>query len=374
MKVALVCDDLIQHGGHENVVLEFTKMFPSAPLYTTLASRKWQKVCSERKIRLRTSFLNKLPFVTKLNRILAAKGVHAVLLESYSFDDFDLVISISARFAHGVITKPQTTHISYISTVGRMFWEPDIYFENETLGFPRFIEKAGLWFLRFFFSYIRVWDRGASQRPDFIISNSKITQARIKKYYGRDSELIHPPVELDDFAVESDKEDYYLVLTRLVSWKRVGLAIKACKKLGVRLKIVGAGSDEKRLRKLAGGDDKIEFLGYLTSKQKSAVLAKAKAVINTQFEDFGIVPVEAMASGTPVIAYKKGGVLETVTDKTGVFFDEQTSESLVNAIQAFENKNFEISDLTEQALKFSANTFSEKIQKFVEQKMPQHKM
>ena len=163
MKIAIVCDALVQHGGHEHIILEFCKMYPGAPLYTTAATKKWKKICKDNDIELRTSFLQKFPFIKKLNRVYAPFLLYILALESFNFDEFDVVVSLSSRFAQGVITKPKTLHICYMSTVGRMFWEPHAYFKYESFGLFRKLVKT---FLKLPLSYIRMWDRTAAQRPD----------------------------------------------------------------------------------------------------------------------------------------------------------------------------------------------------------------
>lgn len=362
MKVALVCDDLVQYGGHEKIVMEFCKIFPDAPLYTTVASKKWQKRCKEKNIKLVTSFVQKLPFIEKLNRVYSVFLIHILGIESFNFDKFDLVISLSSRYAHGIITKPQTKHICYMSTVGRMFWEPNLYFKYENFGIFKSLAKT---FLSLPLSYLRVWDNVASTRPDYYIANSVVTKNRIKKYYQKDSFIINPTLSVSDFY-NAQAEDYFLVITRLVSWKRVDIAINACIDLGLKLKIVSVGPYENKLRELSNGHVNIEFLGYVSDKQKARLLSKCKALINTQYEDFGIVPLEALASGKPVIAYKKGGVLETIIDgKNGTFFEEQTSESLKKALESFDPKNYSVVDCIRSASKYDRKYFRKKVKEFI---------
>lgn len=362
MKMALVCDDLIQFGGHENVVMEMCKTFPEAHLFTTVASKKWQKKCAELNIKLHTSFVARLPFIERLNRHYAIFLAHILALEEFDFTGFDLVISLSSRFAHGVITKPKTTHISYLSTVGRMFWEPNSYFEKENFGV---LKRLATLFLAVPVSYIRLWDKVAASRPDHFLANSTTTANRIAKYYNRTSTIIYPSLDVKKFK-HAEAQDYYLVVTRLVAWKRVEIAIEACLQLGIKLKIIGTGPHEKTLQKLASGNSNIEFLGYVTEEQKIDYLANCKALINTQFEDFGIVPLEAMASGKPVIAFKRGGALETVIPGiTGEFFEEQNYEYLKNVLLSFDAKKYNSIDCVKQASKFDKKIFREKVRGFV---------
>jgi glycosyltransferase involved in cell wall biosynthesis len=368
MKVALVCDDLVQHGGHEKVILDICKIFPQAPLYTTIATRKWQEICRQKGIKLVTSRMQILPFKRGLNRFFAPFFLHILALESFNFDDYDLVISISSRFAHGILTKPQTRHICYMSTVGRMFWEPDIYFAEENFNLPGFLNPLARLFLSWPLSLIRIWDKTAATRPDKFIANSLTTKNRIKKYYGRDSQVIHPGIDLELYSPgrEDIYRDYYLVLGRLVSWKRFDLAIEACLKNNEKLKVIGEGPDYFRLKEIAKGSELVEFLGYVDGEEKKKYLQNCRALIHPQYEDFGLVPLEAMACGRPVIAYKKGGVLETVEDEvTGKFFDQQTTESLCQALKEFSQRKYDLKSCSEGAEKFSLKNFENKLKEFI---------
>ncbi|MFC1722139.1 glycosyltransferase [Patescibacteria group bacterium] len=362
MKIALVCDDLIQHGGHEKVVLDFCEIFPDAILHTTAMSESWEKKLNEKNIKYVTSFMQKFPFKEKLARVYAPFLFYILALENFEFDDYDVVISLSSRFAHGVITKPNTKHICYMSTVGRMFWEPASYFEKENFGGTALIKSFGMLFLKPFISYIRLWDKLASQRVDYFIANSITTQKRIEKYYKRKSEVIHPSFDLPEEKLSNVSENYFLVLTRLAPWKRVDIAVKSCLKLNLKLKVLGDGPAKADLEVLAKGNENIELLGYVSEKDKSSYLKECKALINTQYEDFGIVPLEAMYCGKPIIAYAKGGVLETVIpDVTGVYFTEQSERALSKVLIDFDEKKFLPESCREQAMNFSKERFIKEI-------------
>ncbi|KKS05431.1 hypothetical protein A3K01_04485 [candidate division WWE3 bacterium RIFOXYD1_FULL_43_17] len=356
MKVAIVCDDLVQHGGAEKIVEAVSDIFPDAPIYTTVATKRWRDHFLSKNRRVVTSFLQKFPFAAKLNRYYSVCYFHVLAIESFDFSDYDLVFSISSRYAHFAITNPSTKHICYLNTPGRMFWEPFDYFEKEDFGVPDFLKGTAMFFVRPFISLMRLADVPAMKRVDQVISNSKTTQERLKKYHRVESSLIHPFYSPPAKAKSGGKDNYYLILTRLVSWKRVDIAIRACERLGKKLKIVGEGPDMKRLRSLAG--ESAEFLGRVTDEKKWELLAGCRALINTQKEDFGIVPLEAMASGKPVIAYKAGGALETVVEgETGVFFEQQTSESLSNCIEKFEKMTFDQNSCIKRAEQFSFENF-----------------
>jgi glycosyltransferase involved in cell wall biosynthesis len=382
MKIALVHDDLIQRGGAEKLFMEMHEVFPEAPVYTSVASDYWIKFCKDKRIELHTSFLQNFPFSIKLNRYYSPFLFHNLAFESFDFSDFDLVISSSARYAHNIITKPQTKHISYINSPGRMFWESDEYFQNEDYGWFKPLKKLARIFLSPMLLHLRVSDYIAAQRADYVIANSKVPQDRIKKYYKRDATIIYPFVDFDYFAERksSNKEklhivsnntnstfskNYFVLVTRLVSWKKVEIAIKACKDLNLKLKIIGDGPDISRLKNFAQ-DSQVEFLGYVSDEEKAYILQNCIALINTQAEDFGIVPLEAMASGKPVIAYGKGGVLETVMPgTTGEFFSAQTPESLKEILQTFNPKKYNPEACRTQAKKFDRIVFATQLKDYV---------
>ncbi|OGC47163.1 hypothetical protein A2886_00770 [candidate division WWE3 bacterium RIFCSPHIGHO2_01_FULL_42_13] len=373
MRVALVHDDLIQFGGAENLLLALHEIWPEAPIYTAVASRKWKKICKDKKIDLRTSFMQNLPFSVQLNRYYAPFLIHPLAFESFDFSGFDLVISSSARYAHGIITKPETLHICYMNSPGRMFWEPSRYFEDETYGLLKPFKFLARPFLSLPLSYLREWDYIAAQRPDYFIANSTSARERIKKYYGREAEVIYPFVDYEKFSRhEFVLGDYYIVLTRLAYWKKVDLAIEACNKLKLNLKIISEGPALAYLKKIAGPT--IEFLGYVDDEKRNIILSGVRALINTQEEDFGIVPLEAMASGKPVIAFGKGGAVETVIPgKTGEFFYEQSSDALISLLTAFHPEKYDPEMCREQAKRFEKSVFTAKIKETVSELWLQRK-
>ena len=365
MRIALVHDDLIQFGGAENLLLALHELWPDAPVYTAVASKKWKKICKEKKINLRTSFMQKLPLSVQLNRYYAPLLIHPLAFESFDFSDFDLVISSSTRYAHGIITKPGTLHICYMNSPGRMFWESSKYFEDETYGILRPIKILAKPFLSLPLSYLREWDYVAAQRVGYFIANSSRSREKIKRYYGREADVAHPFVDYEKLSRrESMLGDYYVVLTRLAYWKKVDIAIEACNKLKLNLKVVSEGPALTYLKKIAGPT--VEFLGYVNDEKRGIILSGARALINTQEEDFGIVPLEAMASGKPVVAFGKGGVLETVVPgRTGEFFHEQTAESLTALLESFHPEKYDPKECREQAKQFEKGVFMSQMKKLV---------
>jgi len=371
MKIALIFDDLIQFGGAERLLLAVHELYPDAPIYTSLASDEWIKRCEDRKVDLRTSFMQKLPFKEQLNRFYGLLGVHTLAFESFKFDSFDVVLSISARFAHGVLTKPRTTHVCYMNSPGRMFWEPRDYFEREGFLQNDILRPMFWFFVMPLLSLLRLWDYSAVQRVDYLIANSKTPENRIKKYLQRNSRIIYPFVSIErggqtQIPVREDPPTlpYYLIITRLQSWKRVDLAIEACKKLNLRLKIIGAGADKVRLKKLSNKN--IEFLGYVSEEEKYRMLEGCQALIVTQKEDFGITALEAMLVGRPVIAYGAGGALETVVKNvTGEFFEVQDAESLAAVLSTFDPLHYKPQDCRARATKFSKQKFVRELDEFI---------
>lgn len=351
MKVAIVYDRVNKWGGAERILLTLHEMFPSAPLYTSVYSPKnapWAKVFPK----VIPSFLQKIQF---------ARGHHEdfpylmpIAFESFNFDEYDLIISVTSEAAKGIITKPKTKHVCYCLTPTRYLWSGyDEYFKKTPL---KVISKPVV-------SYLRTWDKIAAQRPDVIVAISKTVRERIKRYYGRDSAVIYPPVTLSAINRQSSAiGNFYLVVSRLVPYKRVDLAVEAFNQLGRQLVVVGTGSEERRLKGMAR--ENIKFLGQLTEEELHGYYERCTALIMPQEEDFGIVSVEAQTRGTPVIAYKKGGASETIIDgRTGILFDEQSVQSLTHAIKRFEGIKFERDSCLENAKRFSKERFKKEFLK-----------
>lgn len=358
MKIAVVYDDLIQFGGAERLLLAVHELWPNAPIYTSYASHEWLSRCKKEGIILKTSFMQHLPFKKKLNRIYAPLLFYCLAFEGFNFDEYDIVLSLSSRFAHGVITKPKTVHICYMNTPGRMFWNPSEYFKSTN--------KLLTFLIQPFLSHLRIWDYTAAQRVNYFIANSKTPGERIKKYYQKEAMAVYPFVD-DKFlnnSVSIKNNKYYLIISRLVPWKRIDIAIEAFNRLNIPLKIIGSGSDSNRLKNLANKN--IEFLGYVDEEQKMKYISECTALIQPQNEDFGITPLEAMAFGKPVIAYGCGGALETVIQGvTGEFLYYQTVGDVIKTVESFNYAKYNLDDCRNQALKFTKKKFKNEIKNFV---------
>jgi len=364
MKIALVYDRVNKWGGAERILLALHKIWPQAPLYTSVYDRAgafWAKDFD-----VRTSFLQNFPLARSNHEFYP--WLMPLAFESFNFDEYDIVISITSEAAKGIITKPQTLHICYCLTPTRYLWSGyKEYFKNS-------IQRLAASCL---VNYLRKWDKIACQRPDYYFAISKTVQERIKKYYNKESEVIYPPIDINKFQIprpsgrqanfKFQNSKYFLVVSRLVSYKRIDIAIEAFNKLGWNLKIVGTGRELGRLRKMARKN--IEFLGQLTEEQLISYYQNCQAVIFPQEEDFGLVPLEAQACGKPVIAYKGGGVLETVKENvTGEFFYPQSPEALIEKLKDFREEKFSSFECRRQAERFSLENFLENFKKLVELK------
>lgn len=360
MKIAIIADWLTDFGGAERVILRLHKLFPNAPIYTSIFNSKTMGGFKDAKIK--TSFIQKLPKAIKKHQFYISLMPYA--FENFDLSEFDIVISSAHSCAKGVITKPETMHICYCHSPMRYVWD-NCHEYIKSYNIPWILKKLAQKPLH----NLRLWDKIAADRVDFFIANSKNTKQRIKKYYRRASEVIYPMVDTDRFKISKTKGDYFIAIGRLIPYKKFDLTVATFNKLGLPLKIIGTGGCEEKLKKLAKKN--IEFLGRISDEKTAELLSEARALVFPQLEDFGITPLEAMACGIPVIAYKEGGAVETILDgKTGIFFKDQTVESLEKAILEFikkENK-FSRKAIREHAEKFSPSVFDKKIIKFVEDK------
>ena len=352
MKIALVHDHLVQDGGAEKVLLALQDVFPGAPTYTLLYDPK--RVSAEFASKdIRTSFLQRLPFGLKKYQWLLPFMPAAT--ESYDLSEFDVVVSSSSAFAKGIITRPGAVHICYCHTPTRYLWS-DTHSYVQELRAPKLL-KLGLPML---LNKLRIWDRLSADRVDRFVANSRTVADRIRKYYGRESDVIHPPVETGKFSVSDAPGTYFLAGGRLVSYKRFDLVIQAFNRLGLPLKIFGDGPLAAQYRKEARPN--IEFTGKVSDEEKAALYRGAIAFIHPQEEDFGITALESMASGRPVIAYRKGGALETVVEGvTGAFFDDQEWEELATAVIRFDPAAYDPLAIRAHAEAFDVALFKRRI-------------
>lgn len=358
LRVALIHDHLAQDGGAEKVLKVFADMFPGAPIFTLLYDEKNVKQYKGRKIE--TSIIQRLPGGIKHYQWYLPFMPMAV--EFFDLSDYDLVISDASAFSKGVITSVNTLHVCYCHTPTRYLWDYTHQYINE-LKYNKYFKKV----ISLVLSYIRIWDRTAADRVDTYIANSIEVKKRISKYYKTDSHVIYPPVEVDKFKISEQIEDFFLIGGRLSPYKRVDIVIEAFKRLDLKLKVFGDGVDRARLEEIADGAKNIEFLGRVDDDEKAELYSKCQAFFNPQEEDFGITVVEAMASGRPVIAYNKGGARETVIEgETGLFFDIQDANSVVNAVNRFKNYKFDSQKIKNHAQQFSENNFKLRIKDFIE--------
>ncbi len=359
MKTALVHDWLNQIGGAEDVLETLTNLYPQAPLYTSLYWRE-KMPPHWREWDIRTSFIDRLPWARKKQQLYFPLYPYA--FEQFDFREYDLVISNKSGFCHGIITGSETLHICYCLTPTRYVWRYHQYAEQEDLGW--FVRKL----LPPFLTFLRQWDRLAADRVDHFIAISDEVRRRIAKVYQRDSTIIYPPVDTGRFQPSSRIDDYYLIVGRLVPYRRIDLLIEAFNKMDRPLLIAGSGRDRERLEAMAGPN--IDFLGYVPDEALPDLMARCRAFVFPGEEDFGIAPIQAMAAGRPVIAYASGGVLDTVIPgETGYLFAEQTVADIIQAVEAFDPDSVDPARLRAQAEKFDTELFKRQMTAFVEQKM-----
>ncbi|MFQ5645770.1 MAG: glycosyltransferase [bacterium] len=358
MRVALVHDWLTGMRGGEKVLESLCELFPEADIFTLVhLPEKISPIINSHNIQ--TSFIQRLPGIRKFYQYYLP--LFPLAAESFDLTEYDLVISSSHCAAKGVITRPGTCHISYLHAPMRYAWE--LFYQyfpaSSTSRIKRF--SAALVMNR-----LRIWDRVSADRVDYFIANSHHTRARIKKHYRREATVVHPPVDTDFFTLSAAKpRDFYLIVSALVPYKRIDIAIQACQRLDRRLIIVGRGPELKRLQAISGS--RIEFTGWLNDEEILRLYHQARGFLFPGEEDFGITPLEALACGLPVIAYNRGGVTETVLPgKTGLLFERQTTACLVQAIKDFEELDFNKKTLRRQAGRFSKRQFADRLQQEIE--------
>ena len=362
-KIVIVHDFLTYFGGAEQVLRSLHTLYPKAPIYTLLYNEdRMKQYFPNAKIRI--SFLNKLPqFLKKRKKYLFPLMPTAA--ETFDLRDFDIVISSSSSFAKGIITKPKTTHICYCHTPTRFLWDWHLNYlkENKIRGIKKILILPIL-------HYMRMWDKSASERVDYFIANSKNTARRIKKFYGANSEVIYPPCDIGE-SKPSDKKknrtgDYFLIVSRLSPYKKIDIAVEAFNKLDLPLVIIGDGQDRKRLENMA--EKNIKFLGFQNKEKLAEYYQNCQAFIFPGEDDFGITAIEAMSYGKPVLAFRKGGLLETMIEgETGEFFDDAIPEILADGVRRLKNNyaKYNSEKIKNQANKFSRENFEEKIKQFV---------
>lgn len=366
MRIAFAHDYLVQYGGAERVLECLCELYPYAPIYTIVHNKEAMHGIFADK-RIYTSYLQKFPFAKKWHRIFPILMPPAI--EQFDFSEYDVVVSDSASYAKGILTNPNTLHICYMHTPMRYAWD-DCQKYTRDFYFPRFIKRI----IPFAMNYLRLWDKVSADRVDIFIANSNFVAKRIKKYYGKEAMVIHPPVDTKNFSVSNEikKEEYFLMVGRLMAYKRHDIAVEAFNKLGLKLKIVGRGPEMNHLRRKANKN--IEFLGRVDEEDLQKYYANCKAFIFPQEEDFGIVAIEALASGKPLIAFRGGDIPEHMEEgKMGVFFDEQTPEAITHALQKFEKLSFDPEYIRSKVLKFDRENFKAKMKEIIEQELSKHK-
>lgn len=357
-KVALVHDFFTQWGGGERVLKIFTEIYPDSPIYLIAYDPKLTAEFLPGKTII-PSFLQQYPKMPEKFKYYLPLMPKAI--ESFVLNEFDIILSDSSAFAKGVKTKPHQTHVCYLHTPTRYLTsDRTTYLKNAPV--PSLAKPI----LPFVLNRLAKWDLLASRRPDVIIANSEYIAERTRTYYHRDPDyVLFPPVEIEKYAIAKELADYYLVVARQEPYKRTDLAIKAANELGLKLKVVGSGTRSKELQDLAGPT--VEFVGRVSDAELAELYSQAIAFIFPPKEDAGMTPLEAMASGRPVIAYGEGGALESVVaGKTGEFFNEQTVESLVQVLKNFKPENYSPTTIRDHARRFDTSLFKQKIAQYVD--------
>jgi glycosyltransferase involved in cell wall biosynthesis len=380
MKKALIHDTLTQNGGAEKCVESFTNIWNDFDIFTLvdhLSDKDREKIIKGKKTK--TSFIQKLPFSKRLFRHYFS--LYPLAVEQFDFSEYDFVLSSSYSVCKGILTRPDQIHISYVYSPVRYAWDLYHQYLKEAKlesGLKSIIVK------RMLFKF-RNWDAGTANRPDYYIAISHYIAKRIKKLYNKDSIVIYPPVDCSNFIIGETTADYYFTTSRMVPYKKINLIVEAFSKMPDKKLIVGGdGPDFKKISKLKTSN--IELLGYLDNKTLLNYTQSAKAFIFAAEEDFGIAPIEAQACGVPVIAFGKGGALETIVGSfatennvkptdTGIFFEKQTIDSLINAVDVFEtNSNkFDKQIIRNQALKFDTKRFESEFKETIEKIIANHK-
>ena|SRR3569833_2081142 len=363
LRVAIVCDWLVGTGGAERVVYELHQMFPQAPIYTSQYNRSpqaWYGHDWFKGAEIKVGWLQKLPLT--LRKFLPV--LRAWYFSHLDLRDYDLVITSSGAEAKAVKTRPGA-HVWYCHAPTHYYWARyEQYLKHPGFGRLDFLARLGL---KLLVGPMRHWDKKAAQKPDYVVANSSYIKGQIKKYYSRDSQVIHPPVDISRFKKLnklSNLRSGFVAAGRQTPYKRLDLAVKTCSQLGLPLTVIGNGPDHDRLVKVAGSS--VRFETSASDEEVVNYFASAAGFIFPGIDDFGIVAVEALAAGTPVVAYKAGGALDYVQPgKTGEFFDEQTSASLAATLEKFEPAKYDVDRISQAAEAFSPNMFRNKLMQFI---------
>ncbi|NGX34395.1 MAG: GDP-mannose-dependent alpha-(1-6)-phosphatidylinositol monomannoside mannosyltransferase [Candidatus Anoxychlamydiales bacterium] len=367
MKTAIVHDWLVSVAGGEKVLKLMHDLYPSK-IYTLLKNPKFLKNSFFEDKKIETSFIQKLPFSKNLYQKYLMFFPFAI--EQFDLSEYDVILSSSHCVAKGVLTRFDQLHICYCHTPMRYAW--DLYFQylhesNLKKGIKAKIAQMIL-------HYLRMWDVTSASRVDEFIANSKFIAQRIKKLYNKEAKVIYPPVDVNFFEPCYKKDGYYFTASRLVPYKKIDLIVEAFSKMpDKKLVVIGDGPDMKKIKAKAFRFKNIEVLGYQKDEVLKKYMKEAKAFVFAAIEDFGILPIEAMASATPVIALSRGGTKETVIDnKTGILFNEQNIESVIDAVKRFEKTEFDLNFIRKHAEKFSNERFKEEFDEYVKGKIKEH--
>ncbi|GIV16554.1 MAG: glycosyl transferase [Armatimonadota bacterium] len=350
MPLAIIHDYLNQLGGAEKVLYTFLRLVPGATVYTSVVHPSVRASCVPETTPVRKSFLQSLPLAVTRTRLYLP--LLPLAFERMNLHDHHLIVSISSAFAKGVRPPEGVPHLCYCQTPMRFAWNLDGYMRYER------VSPATRAAVRLLMTWFRRWDVRTSERVTEFVAISHTVQERIRRFYGRDARIIYPPVDTDLYHPVSfaEKGEYYLVLSRLLPYKRIDVAIEACNRLRLPLVVAGEGRDEPRLRQMAGPT--VRFTGRVPDEEARRLLSHARALILVAEEDFGLTPVEAMASGTPVIAYRGGGATESVVEgETGVFFERQEPEPLMEVLRQFHPSDYDPQRCVERARVFDSTRF-----------------
>jgi glycosyltransferase involved in cell wall biosynthesis len=349
LKIAIVADWLVDRGGAEKVVEVFADIFPGAPIFTSFfLPENFPKIAD----RVRPSNFQKLPkFLLKKHRIFFP--FYPRIFESFDFSKFDAVVSSSIFAAHGILTPSEIPHFCFCHSPARFLWDEKFL---RDFPLPQFLKKM----LRPTFRKLRLWDFAAGARPDFFWANSKFTAEKIRRFFGRNSEVLPPPVDFRFFSAgkKLPRGDFFLAAGRLVSQKNWENLIAAFLRSGKNLKIVGAGHLQKKLQRIASGAKNIEFCGFVDREKLREFFGTARATIFSHAEDAGIVPIESLAAGTPVVAFRAGGAAENLPKNCAHFFDGNSADEIFAAVQSFDEKKFSQKTCRAAAKNFSTEKFA----------------